>query len=305
VSDDFVVAVDVGGTLTKISYTDRSGAASEVWRRTTERSSDAVSLPWLAGLIREFAASRGGTDCRGFGIAVPGIVDTMRGVVRAAPNLGWVDIALRDDLCRLSGLPGQVGHDVRLGGLAEWQLGAGVGSANLMFLALGTGIAAALVVDGRLLEADGYCGEIGHLTVEAGRGIACPCGRVGCLETVASASGLSRGYRRLTGETVTASEVADRARSGEPAAAQAFALVTEALAEALDAAVTVLAPELIVIGGGLSGSLDLFAEPLSRRLDNGLTFQRRPRLAAARLGADAGVIGAGILGWRQFGALSV
>jgi glucokinase len=124
------------------------------------------------------------------------------------------------------------------------------------------------------------------------------------LETVASASGLSRGYQRLTGRMLAASEVADRARSGEPAAAQAFVLVTEALAEALDTAVTLLAPELIVIGGGLSGALDLFVEPLSRRLDAGLTFQRPPRLAAALLGADAGVIGAGILGWRQFGALS-
>ena len=303
-SGDFVVAVDVGGTLTKISYANGPGLAAEVSRRPTERVGDTVSVSWLAETIGEFADSRGRADCRGFGIAVPGIVDSGAGVVRAAPNLGWFDNPLRDELCRITGLPGQVGHDVRLGGLAEWLLGAGTGCANLVFLALGTGIAAAVVVDGRMLEADGYVGELGHVAVPAAHGLACPCGRVGCLETVASAAGLSREYERRTGASATAAEVADRARQADPAALQAFDVATDALAEALDCAVTLFAPELVVLGGGLAGAMDLLADAVTTKLQSRLTFQRRPALSPAVFGADAGVVGAGLLGWEQLGGLS-
>ena len=217
-------------------------------------------------------------------------------MVRVAPNVGWRDVPIRQVLDSRTGLPGAVGHDVRGGGLAEWRLGRGVGLDNLLFLALGTGIAGASVVDGRMLEADGYAGEIGHLHVSVADQH-CACGAYGCLETIASAAGVARSYQRTAGLQRSASEVADLARHGDQAALQAFAIAVAGLSEALAAYAALLAPELVIIGGGLSGAADLIMDELTQALDDRLSFHRRPKLVTATLGSDAGVRGAGLLGW--------
>jgi len=300
VAAEFIVAVDLGGTLTKIAYADRSGSLTAGARLNTELADGGAGLvSWLAATITEWVRRRPDATCLGYGVVVPGIVDAASGTVRAAPNVDWVDVPLRDRLSALTGLPGVVAHDVRSGGLAEWRLGSGVGAANLLFLSLGTGIAGASVVDGRMLEAGGYAGEIGHTRVAAAENTRCACGQIGCLETLASAAGVARTYARITGSTerIDAQLVADRARAGDADAQRAFMLATAALTEALITYVTLLGPELIVIGGGLSGAADLFLPPLSDAMARTMSFQRMPRLVPATLGADAGVIGAGLIGW--------
>lgn len=306
---DFIVAVDVGGTLTKIAYVDRAGTLSGLTRLPTPPGGDSL-VTWLAATIRGSVERRPEGHCVGFGVVVPGIVDAIRGTVRAAPNVGWVDVPLHSRLTRLTGLPGLVGHDVRLAGLAEWRLGSGQGVDNLLFLTLGTGIAGAMVADGRMLEAGGYAGEIGHTRVRAAGDWRCVCGQAGCLETLASAAGVSRRFGRLRDSAnaggldlslsdgrAQAQRVADLARLGDPAAVATFDRVAAGLTEALTSYVTLLGPELIVIGGGLCGAADLFLPQVVDGLTKRMTFQRRPRLAVALLGADAGVIGAGLLGW--------
>ena len=134
-------------------------------------------MPWLAATIRRWVDQRPGDRCLGYGVVVPGIVDAATGTVRAAPNVDWVDVPLRDQLTELTGLPGVVAHDVRSAGLAEWRLGSGVGAENLLFLSIGTGIAGAMVVDGRMLDAGGYAGEIGHTRVTAAGDRRCACGQ--------------------------------------------------------------------------------------------------------------------------------
>ena len=299
----FVVAVDVGGSLTKIGVVGRDGRLGAVERLTThlEDGSDGL-VRWVAEQVTRVAVGQGDRPCLGYGVVVPGVIDSATGTVRAAPNVGWFDVPLGPRLTELTRLPGVVGHDVRGGGLAEWRLGGGVGVDNLLFLPLGTGIAGALVVDGRLLEADGYAGEIGHIRVSAAEDLVCACGQRGCLETVASAAGVARSYARLAGPApsgalVDAREVAERARFGDPAAMQAFARAVDALAEALLVYLSLLGPELVVVGGGLSGAADLLLPPIQELLEARVAFQRVPRLVPARLGADAGVVGAGLLGW--------
>lgn len=157
---EVVVAVDLGGTLTKIAYVTSDGAATDVHRvdtRLDERGS--VPPEWLARLVVDSAA-RPGVRPVGYGLVAPGIIDAEAGVVRVAPNVGWRDVPLRQVLDAGTGLPGTIGHDVRAGGLAEWRLGDVAGASDLLFLALGTGIAGASVVDGRMLQAGGYAGEI-------------------------------------------------------------------------------------------------------------------------------------------------
>jgi glucokinase len=294
---EVVVAVDLGGTLTKIAYVARDGTATDVGRvDTLIDDHGAVPPEWLAGLVIE--ASRARPDLRtvGYGFVAPGIIDVAAGVVRVAPNVGWRDVAIRQVLDTATGLPGAIGHDVRAGGLAEWRLGGRAGADNLLFLPLGTGIAGAAVVDGRMLEAGGYAGEIGHLHVSVADHH-CACGAYGCLETVASAAGVARSYQRTAGLRRSASEIADLARRGDQAALQAFAVAVAGLAEALAAYAALLAPELVIIGGGLSGAADLIMDELAQALDDRLSFHRRPRLVTASLGSDAGVRGAGLLGW--------
>lgn len=298
---EFVVALDVGGSLTKIAPADCSGRLTAVDRLPTPVAEGSDHLVrWLAERILAAADSRTGEACAGFGIVVPGIIESSSGTVLAAPNLGWSDVPLGDQLVGLTGLPGVVGHDVRCGGLAEWRLGAGVGVANLLFLPLGTGIAGALVVDGRLLDADGYAGEIGHVRVPAARDLPCVCGQYGCLETLASAGAVARGYAQRSGAfgVVDARRVAELARAGDRAASDTFAVAAVGLAEALMLVLTLLGPEVVILGGGLSGAADLLVPEIERQLGESVTFQRRPRIVPALLGADAGVIGAGLLGWQ-------
>ncbi len=305
---EFVVAVDVGGTLTKIAYAEPGGSLSGLARLHTHLAETGAGLvSWLADLIRHWAEERTDGRCRGFAVVVPGIVDAAKGLVRAAPNVDWTDVPLLDQVSQLTGLPGVVGHDVRAGGLAEWRLGRGRGVDNLLFLSLGTGIAGAMVVDGRLLEAGGYAGEIGHLRVAAAGEQRCACGQVGCLETIASAAGVARTYAALAAaaDPIDAQEVAARARHKDPNARQAYAVASTALAEGLTSYLTLLGPELILIGGGLAGAADLLLPQLTDRLARDVTFQRTPRIVAAALGADAGVIGAGLLGWDRMSSRRV
>ena len=296
---DRLVAVDLGGTLTKVAHAYADGTTTPPSRLATVVVEGQVSVEWLGGVLAEAARARPTEPCLGYAVVVPGVIDLAAGVVRAATNLGWYDLPLRERLDALTGLTvGVVAHDVRSGGLAEWRLGAGRGATNLLFLPLGTGIAGAMVVDGQLLDADGYAGEIGHLPVRAGGDRACDCGQRGCLETVASATGVVRSYRSAAGGVeLDARQVGDLARAGDPDARGAFDLAVQGLTEALHAYATLLGPETVVVGGGLAGSFDLIGPPVEAALAGRLTFQRAPRLLPGSLGADAGVVGAGLVGW--------
>lgn len=301
-----VVAVDLGGTLAKVGLVETSGAVHGLDEVPTRREDDSVPVSWLVELVagRAAEADRAGVAVRGFGVVVPGIVSDGR--VRAAVNLGWQDLPLVDRLADGTGLPGEIGHDVRAGGLAEWRLGSGAGVDNFVFLPLGTGIAGAVVSDGRMLVADGYAGEIGHVRVVAGGEVPCACGQFGCLETVSSAAGVRRTYARLAGVSVAESPqtevIARLARGGDEQALAAFDLAGEGLEEAVTLLATLFGPERISLGGGLSHSYDLLAEHLDHAVA-ALTFQRRPELVRATLGSTAGLVGAGLLGCRAAGLI--
>lgn len=290
-----VAAVDVGGTDLKHGLVDGAGRIGV--RGVTPTASDPERLvEQIAELISGYAATEGADR---FGVVTPGIVDSELGIVRDAANLGWREVALQQRLARATGLPGLIGHDMRAAGLAEWRLGGARGATDFLFIALGTGIAAALVVDGHLVQGGGFAGELGHVRVPAAGQTPCGCGNTGCLESVASALGVRRTHARLTGRDAAASpesrELAELARGGDPTALAAFDLAAEALGEALATAVTLLGPESIVIGGGMAGAKDLLWPTIERAL-GALPFQRRTRLADAELGSDAGLIGAGLVG---------
>jgi glucokinase len=298
-----VVALDVGGTVSKGAVFGGDHRAVRVRRNLTERHQGPKAVVRRLGetvdlLMRDAAAE--GLRVAAVGVVVPGIVDEVAGVALFSANLGWRDVPIRSLLETQTGLPVAFGHDVRAGALAEGSVGAGRGSRHYLFLPVGTGIAAAMVLDGRPYAGLGAGGEIGHIVVEP-EGRPCACGGRGCLETVASASAIAARYRARTGADVTAEQVGRRAQSGDAVATEVWDEAIEALAGALLTYTTMLDPELVIVGGGLAAAGDRLLQPLRERLKARSTFQRVPRITSAALGDESGCVGAALLAWKLVG----
>jgi len=295
---DCVVALDVGGTSMKIATVDRRCAVlASRSVPTRRRDGDVVERILATAAEQRAEAEQGGHTVRAAGLVVPGIVDEELGVAVSAANLDWHDVPFRARLAERLGMPVAFGHDVRSGGLAEGLLGAARGVRDYLFLAVGTGIAAAAVLDGRPHSGHGYAGEIGHLVVDPD-GPPCGCGARGCLESIASAAAIASHYASRTGEWIEAAVVSERVVAGDPDACAVWQEAIDALAGALAAYANALAPELVVVGGGLASAGDTLLVPLAEQVDRRLPLQRGPRLVAAQLGDQAGALGAALLAWR-------
>lgn len=266
-----------------------------------ERGPDAVvaSILGFAAELRAHGERHFGEPAAAAGVAVPGIVDAERGTAVYAANLGWRDVPLRALLTeRLDGIPVALGHDVRTGGLAEGRVGAGRGADRYLFVALGTGIAGAIGVDGRVeAGAHGFAGEIGHIVVRPG-GTPCPCGQRGCLERFASAAAVSQAWAEVSGDPeADAADCAKAVESGDPLAEAVWRRAVDALADGLVTALTLLDPRTLIIGGGLAEAGNTLFTPLRAAVEHRVTFQKVPTIVPATLGDTAGCRGAGLLAW--------
>jgi glucokinase len=327
-----VIGIDVGGTMLKGAVCDRDAAIVHGERRRTARGSADALVDGIVALAGDLAAEgrrRFGADgVAGIGLAVPGLVDETRGVALRAVNLPWRDLALAEVASGRLGLPALLSHDVRAAAAAEAALGAGRASDDFLFVAIGTGIGAANVHGGRpFLGAHGRAGELGHVVVEPG-GPPCACGARGCLEAIASAAAIERGYAAGGGGVggdgrageggggragagdgesdraaagASAREVAALAQAGDPVAREVWARAARALGAALADAVALLDPGLVVVGGGLAEAGAQLLDPVAEELAARSRLGPPPRVVAAELGADAGCRGAALLAWRALG----
>lgn len=287
----------------KAALVAADGALLHQARRATGRDHgpDAVveNILGFAAELRALGAERFGEPAAAAGVAVPGIVDEERGVAAYAANLGWRDVPLRDLLTeRLGGIPVALGHDVRTGGLAEGRIGAGKGADRFFFVPLGTGIAGAIGIDGRVeAGAHGFAGEIGHIVVRPG-GTPCPCGQNGCLERFASASAVSQAWAEACGDPqADAADCAKAVESGDARARAVWQEAVDALADGLVTALTLLDPRTLIIGGGLAEAGETLFAPLREAVRRRVTFQKLPAVVPAALGDTAGCLGAGLLAW--------
>lgn len=307
-----IAGVDIGGTLTKGVAVAPSGQVVLRMRRPTPvaEGPDAV-LQNALGLVEELrdkvrreVGAKPGEDVVAVGLSSPGVVDEAKGAVRLAVNLGWRDLEIARVASEALGLPVRFGHDVRLGAMAEGALGAGSGARDFLFLPIGTGIAAAVVLDGRARRGfDGLAGEIGHLVVSPG-GPQCRCGGKGCLEMLASASALARRYRNeMAGADMgpasrpwpDAAGVLALARGGDRVAAGIWADAIGYLGRALAMTQSLLDLELVIIGGGLANAGESLLDDIAAVISPLLPFQHIPRLALAQLGDEAACLGAAML----------
>lgn len=272
-----VIGVDLGGTSVEVGLLTADGTLHGVERFDTRsyRPRDAV----VADLIRAVraaaaAASERGQAVAALGVGVPATLDAEGARTLVVPNFaeGWSGFPLADALAEGAGLPTALINDARAFVLAESRLGAGRGCRHVFGIILGTGIGGGAVLDGRLhLGYGGLAGELGHHIVDP-HGPRCGCGSRGCLETLASAPALVAAVARpfLHGRTprlfelaggrldgVSAKRVVEAARGGDGECVEAVRRVGELLGVATANVVTLLAPERIVVGGGLAGAADL------------------------------------------------
>ena len=301
--DSYVAVVDVGGTTLKGALADRDGALFLRDRRQTspDRGPQAV-LEGILGLVDDLVAEgvrrHGARALAGIGIAVPGPVDERAGIVLDAPNLGWRDVPLRQMAVERTGMQVFITHDVRAAASGDAALGSGRTAADHLFIAIGTGVGAAVVIDGRPYSGmHSTAGEMGHMTIDPD-GPLCGCGVRGHLEAYAAAGGMQKLYAEATGEQIDAEVLVGRAVAGDEPARRIWHQAIDALALSIANVVVILDPQRVVIGGGLAAAGEYLFQPLRERIRERLPFGRAPEILPAELGAEAGMRGMAVLTWR-------
>ncbi|MFT4234058.1 MAG: ROK family protein [Microbacterium sp.] len=291
-----VLAFDIGGTDIKSALFDADGTALSLTRTPTPEPGENIAervIDEVARLADDLRTAHPTIQPWAAGLVVAGLVDAANGIGIFSSNLGWRDAPLKRMAAEQLALPIAFDHDVRAAAWAEHELGGAHGYDGAVVLIIGTGISGAIFVDGRPYAAGGWAGEFGHSPVADGP--VCACGARGCLEAVASAGAIVRGYAERTGETPDGAEdVIARATSGDTAAREIWDAALDALTLSLAQITASLAPEAIVIGGGLSRAGAGLFDELTTRLDARLSFHRRPAILPARLQGDAGVLGAAL-----------
>jgi Transcriptional regulator/sugar kinase len=285
-----VIAIDVGGTDLKSATLDRAGRLGPIRRTRTPQSSGDPGGTVVAAIAALVASE----PAAAIGVTIPGHVDEAAGVGVRSTNLGWRNYPFRERLAEATGRPVAITHDVRAAGEAEHRLGAGQGHQNVAFVAIGTGIAAALLLDGRPFTRGGIAGELGHTIVDP-NGPQCRCGKQGCLEAISSAGAIAARYAAASARPVSgAAQVLDLARGGDELAAEVWSEAISGLVTGISILASLIAPEVVVIGGGLSEAGDDLLTPLRTGLAARSGSGFIPTLIRAELGQDAGTWGAAL-----------
>ncbi|MFD4261563.1 ROK family protein [Streptomyces sp. NPDC058534] len=305
-----VVGVDLGGTKIAAATVDADGTLGRVHTTPTPATDGpAAVLDAVASLVRGVLAAAG-TGLRALGVGAAGVIDSGRGVVVSATETfpGWpgTDIAggLRERLAPLAAEDGfvvVVENDVDAHAAGETWRGAAAGARSVLLVAVGTGVGAAVVLDGRLLRgAHHLAGEAGHLPVPGAEGLRCPCGRTGHLEAVGAGPSIHRRYLALGGDPAApdARDVVARAVGGDDLAARVVRAAGEAVGRAIAGIVTVLDPEVVVVGGGVAEAGGLWWSALEGALRSEVVdvLADLPVVPAA-LAGEAAIVGAAHCAW--------
>jgi glucokinase len=297
-----VAGVDIGGTGVKAGLVDRRGHVRDRFTLVTDDYDGPRRL--VEALAREIGARLDGRALLGVGVGSPN-GNFYRGTVEHPPNLPWPDVTpLAAWVAEATGVPCALTNDAKAAALGEGLFGAARGLRDFLFITLGTGLGSGIVVAGALVYGhDGFAGELGHVVIER-NGRLCGCGRRGCLEQYASATGLVRTYRERVPdapEDADARYVFERAEAGEAAAAAAFEQTAETLALALANSVAYTEPKAIFLFGGLAAAGERLFAPVRRHFEASLLDVYRGKTAILPSGlpeSDAAILGAASLIWK-------
>ena len=301
----YCFGIDIGGTTVKIGLFQTDGTLLEKWEIVTRTGNGGEAiLPDIAESVLSKLNEKGiqKEDVVGLGVGVPAA--TKDGIVNSTSNIGWGYKNVRKELEELTGYHVNVGNDANVAALGEMWKGGGQGYQNQIMVTLGTGVGGGIIIDGHIHTGiRGAGGEIGHLCVQEGETEVCGCGRTGCLEQYASATGVVRlAKRRLANNTddtvlnmdaVTAKDVFDAVKAGDKVAMEIAGDFGKYLGNALSEIAVILDPELFVIGGGVSRAGEVLLDYIKKNyLKNALWDNNKVEFALAKLGNDAGMYGA-------------
>ena len=311
----FVLGIDIGGTNLVVGSVAEDGSAmvASASEPTHSEAGATDVVDRLVGLAeRAIATTRRdapGAEILGVGVGAPGPLDTKRGIVLLTPNLGWVNMPLRQLIHDRLGLPAALDNDANCAVLGEWWVGAARGARHAIGITIGTGIGGGLIIDGQLYHgASDVAGEIGHTTIDT-EGRRCKCGNYGCLEAYASGpnialraveeleAGAESRLRALVGgdlQKITAQTVYQAAADGDELALEVVNDTAKFLGVGIGNLLNVFNPEVVVVCGGVTLAGDHLFEPLRREVAR-RAF--KPAVTACRivpgeLAGTAGVYGA-------------
>ncbi|HEM5189286.1 TPA: ROK family glucokinase [Streptococcus suis] len=312
-----IIGIDLGGTSVKLAILTTEGEIQEKWSIKTNILDDGSHIvPDIIDSIKQRFDTHGLTkdDFLGVGMGSPGVVDSEAGTVIGAYNLNWKTLQLvKDQFEAALGLPFFIDNDANVAALGEQWVGAGNNNPNVVFMTLGTGVGGGVIAAGNLIRGvKGAGGELGHITVDFDKPFACTCGNKGCLETVASATGIVNLSRRYAdqyagdaklkqmiddGQDVTAKDVFDLAKEGDDLALIVYRHFSEYLGVACANIAAVLNPAYIVLGGGVSAAGEFLLDGVRKVFaENSFPqIKESTQIVLATRGNDAGVLGAASL----------
>ncbi|QBP18647.1 ROK family glucokinase [Acetilactobacillus jinshanensis] len=316
-ADKLLIGIDLGGTTTKMAFLEKSGKIIDKWRIKTDTSDNGNHIaPNIAKSINSEMTKTNHTkdEFLGMGMGTPGTIDNKAGTVYGAYNLNWGDKhQVKSVIEKGVGLPLIMDNDANVAALGEFRRGAGSKDQDIVFVTLGTGVGGGIITEGHLLHGcNGDAGEIGHICVKPG-GYMCTCGKRGCLEQYASATGVvhiahdmaekfTTGKSRLKQledkhQKVTSKIVFYLADNGDILANQVVDRVCFYLGLALSDVANAFNPSNIIIGGGVSNAGNTLLQPTTRYFQENAfpPVRDSTKVQLAQLGNDAGAIGAGSL----------
>ena len=312
-----IIGIDLGGTSVKLAILTKAGEIQEKWSiKTNILDEGSHIVPDIIESIKHRFETHGLTkdDFLGIGMGSPGVIDPEAGTVIGAYNLNWKTLQLvKQQFEAELGLPFFIDNDANVAALGEQWVGAGENNPDVVFMTLGTGVGGGVIAAGNLVRGvKGAGGELGHITVDFEAPFACTCGKKGCLETVASATGIVNLTRRYAeeyagdaklkqmiddGQEVTAKDVFDLAKEGDDLALIVYRHFSDYLGVACANIAAVLNPAYIVLGGGVSAAGEFLLEGVRKVFaENSFPqIKESTQLVLATLGNDAGVLGAASL----------
>lgn len=316
IADPKLLGIDLGGTTTKFAIMKPQGEIQQRWSIQTDVLNDGNNIiPNIIDSINHHLQlyQMSAKQFQGIGIGTPGSVDYQTGTVDSAFNLNWDrPMALKEQIELHTNIPVQVENDANVAALGERWLGAGKNADNVAFVTLGTGVGGGIIINGQIVHGQGgSAGEIGHMTINP-QGYRCTCGKRGCLETVASATGIvhvARDYAQEyagdselkasldNGDDLTAKDVFDLAKQNDPLALKVTSAVCDQLSLALSIVAVTINPQYIIIGGGVSNAGDFLLQRVQESYNRYVfsSVKKTTTLTLATLGNEAGVIGAASL----------
>ena len=315
-SKPYVVGIDIGGTNTVFGIVDARGTIIDNGSIKTGKHSkieDYVN-ELHENLFQLLEKNDAVGKIAGIGVGAPN-GNYFNGTIEFAPNLPWRGVLpLADMLSEKFGIPVALTNDANAAAIGEMTYGAARGLKDFIMITLGTGVGSGVVVNGQLVYGhDGFAGELGHVIVKPVNGRACGCGRTGCLETYASATGVARTarefleirkdnslLRQIPIQDITSKDVYDAAIAGDQIAKDIFEYTGNILGEAFANFTAFTSPKAIVLFGGLAKSGDLIMNPIKESMERNMLniYKNKVTLLFSELKeSDAAVLGASALGW--------